>query len=206
MATKATTPATLRQLLLQLAQHHVGLADKAEEALHDATGRYFSSKPDLDAAGARVRSGISEDRGAVRKVERMATGLKDAVVSLSIHARLAIGEASEAPLGTLTIGLEGLLRAIPTALQQLKDEKDKPGDYHLNVWAYEVAIVLRDVLHITPACTRYLGPGAHGRGGAAYAQLLQEAHQLISARSLDFGRLTDAGLTLLDDPTGDLAK
>ena len=206
MASPGTTPASLRKLLLDLAQQDAGLADRAEVELQAATDRYFASKPYADSTGARSRPGISEDRAAVRKVGRKAHDLRQAVEALSAHGRQALSTALEGPLGSATIGLEALLTAIPAALQSLRAEPDKPGDYHLNVWAYEIAIVLRDTLHIAPSATRDDATTQHTRGGAAYARLLQEARLLISSRGIDIGRLIDAGLELLKDPTGDGVK
>jgi len=206
VASTVATPASLYQLLVELAQQDTGLADRALAQLDEATGRYLSSKPDLDANGNKIRSGISRDRTAVRKLEEKATELQEAVNALSIHARLTLGSAMEAPIGTLTIGLEALSKAIPEAVRRLQAEKNKPGDHQLRVWAYEVAVVLRDVLRIAPSATRDDASTQHARGGAAYARLLQEARLLISSRSIDIGRLIDAGLTLLKDPTGDEVK
>lgn len=203
MTAKATQPA-LRALLLELAKQDAALATKAENALREATERYRSSKPDIDPAGEPYRSGVSADRAAVRKVLKKATELQQAVGNLSIHARHVLGEAMEAPLGTLTGGLESLLQQIPDAMARLQEEKDKAGDYFLSVWAYEVALVLRDILGIEPSATREDEDGRHARGGAAYARLLRHAHALISRRSLDYKRLLDAGLKLLKNPSGDL--
>ena len=203
MPPDSTTPSALRQLIFELAANDTGLADRTEAALLEATKKYFSSQPYIDAAGHRSRPGIAEDRAAVRKVRQKASELQDAIASMSVHARHAVAAAMNAPLGTLTIGLEALSNAAPQAVSQLQAEKDKAGDHHLNVWAYDVAVVLRDVLQIKPSATRDDGSTRRVRGGAAYARVLRETHMLISSRSLDTARLIDKGLKLLKNPRGD---
>lgn len=203
MATTTALPASLRTLLLELAQQDSGLADRAQAALQAATERYFYSKPYVESSGKRFLPGVSEDRASVRKVGQKAAQLQQAVEALTARGRQALSTALEAPLGSATIGLEALLKAMPAAAKCLQDEPDKLGDYHLKVWAYEVGVVLRDVLAIPPTATRDDPSAQHIKGGAAYARLLQEARLLISSRSVDIGRLIDAGLALLRDPTGD---
>lgn len=196
------TPVALEALLLDFARRDTALAEKALQALLDATRRYEDARQYLNVDGGLVVQGIAQDRASLRALGRNVMNLQNAFSNLSVHARMALGSHLNAPLGTVTRPLDDLSRAIEAASGDLDMEMDKPGDYHLKAWACEVAVVLREVLGIEPSTTRENAKGTHPRGGASYARLLREAYPLISTRGIDLPRLQDAGLTLLRDPDG----
>ena len=102
-------------------------------------------------------------------------------------------------------GIAQVYQSIEPALAALSDQPNKPNDHHLTVWAYEVALVLRDVLEVRPASTRVSNPLVTGtRGGAAYGRLLAASLPLVVVQHVDVDRLIAAGLKLLKDPAGDV--
>jgi hypothetical protein len=202
MSTAAYTG--LADLVLVLAKGNAALADQALRALTDAADRYHAPAPAIDAEGHRTGKSVSASRNAVRRVGERLRGLQDALAAMPFDAMATVLMALGRPLGAVNGILRDLATAVDTARSELDHQPNKPPDYRLTVWAYEVALVLRDILGVRPTATRVSSPLVTGaRGGAAYGRLLAAALPLVVAQHVDVDRLIGAGLKLLKNPTGD---
>ena len=205
MITVAIMPAPLRALVLELADQNTILTDRALAALTQAAGNYRASLTLVDTEGRRSRPASKASRRAVRRVRDKLGALQHAIATLPVVALASLSTALNNPLGAVTVPMQTLADAIEPALAALSDQPNKPNDHHLTVWAYEVALVLRDVLEVRPASTRVSNPLVTGtRGGAAYGRLLAASLPLVVVQHVDVDRLIAAGLKLLKDPAGDV--
>ena len=190
MANETALPAPLRALVLELAAQDSALADRAMAGLAQAADNYRASLPLVNNAGRRSRPAIKASRSAVRRVGDKLRGLQDAMAALPVDALASLSTALDRPLGAVTVPMQTLADAIGPALATLSKQPNKPSDRHLKAWAYEVALVLRDILGIKPVTTRVSDPLVTGaRGGAAYARLLQASLPLILSHTVDLDRL-----------------
>lgn len=193
----------LHSLLQEVAKESDSVSiQNAKDVLIHAVEGYLASKPYSDRAGRRTMPGLRESRQALRRLLGSLEKIDRQLSNLPLKARTAVGEATNAPLGKITLPIREMLTAVPDALQSLESLPNKENDYHRAVLARQVGVVFEDILAMKPTSTRerqLTQNATGGRSGGAYARVLRATLKVAGITSYDSGPLIDAGLRLLKD-------
>ena len=201
LSTRLKSASKLKNLLDRIPQVATEVIPTAVEALMDAADEYTASQLLIDIDGRHSKPGIADARASLLELHRTVCKAEAQYVNLPINAITEVANIHESTLFSLKPNFENILLSIETARYLLLGEPDKPANMHRNVLAYQVAVVFRDILKVTPTFTRAKQlKQINARGGAAYDRVLRATLQIAGVINYDSGPLIAAGLRLLKDP------
>lgn len=206
---RAASAEELKVLLTRIPKVAPDVAHAAAVVLMNAADNYTASQPIVDCKDRRSKPSLAESRSSVAALHKYLSQALEQLTALPLDARMAIGQATNAPLGKMCSDIEQVRKAVEQAMGELSNRPHKTADAARNVLAYEVAVVFRDVLKVKLSSTseKQLTPNmSTGRGGAAYARVLRATLKVAGVTSYDPGPLIKAGLRLLEDPVLPLEK
>ncbi len=193
----------LKKVLTSIPQIDPGMVQTAADELMNAADDYMASQPIVDPQGRRSKPNLAEARASVASLHRHLAKTLEQLSALPLDARMAIGQATNAPLGKMRSDIGQVRQGVEKALIELSARPHKIADAARNVLAYQVAVVFRDILNLKPTSTSEKQLTANmstARGGAAYARVLRATLQAAGVTTYDPGPLITAGLCLLKDP------
>ena len=203
LAKRLASTDALKTVLTSILKVDPDVVPTAADALMNAADDYMSSQPIVDPKGRRSKPNLAEARASVAALHKNLAKAQEQLSTLPLDARMAIGRATNAPLGKLRSDIEQVRQAVENALVDLAAHPHKVADTARNVLAYRVAVVFRDVLKVKPTSTSDKQLTANmttARGGAAYARVLRATLKAAGVVNYDQGLLITAGLALLKDP------
>lgn len=197
------------------------------EAIENYKNRFYIVSQDAHGHKLRTRPGIADTRKCLEGLKTKLHAAQNFASAMLPGAINLFCDEYGQPLGKLLKQLEEAIQAVEKALTAARHHPDQEKNNDLIILAYNVAIVMQDFLRITPTSTRDTAENVNfTKGGAVYARLLRGILDLagFNVRSKprkqseqselgdkDLGRLIDAALRLLKDPslprnypTGDL--
>jgi hypothetical protein len=189
----------LRQLLLHLTNNDEEKAAAALQRLSVVANEYRQSFFVRESNGRGSRPSVAEARREMKRVSDRVAALRTALQSLPVDAMAAFSKAANEPIGAAQARLAELADVASKATLALKARPDKSADAHRLVLAYEVAVIVRDVLKLKPASTRESDQITGAGKGAAYSRVLRHTLALAGVYNVDVPQLIDHGLRLLKD-------
>jgi hypothetical protein len=203
LAKRTESADALKALLTSISKVDPDVVPTAADALMTAADDYMASQPIVAPKGRRSKSNLAKARASVASLHKHLTKAQEQLSTLPLDARMAIGQATNAPLGKMRSDIEQVRHAVEYALIDLAAQPHKVADADRNVLAYRVAVVFRDILKVKPTSTSDKQLTANmttARGGAAYARVLRATLKAAGVVNYDQGPLITAGLALLKDP------
>lgn len=203
MAKRIASADALQTVLTSIAKVDPDVVPTAADALMNAADDYMASQPIVDSKGRRSKPNLAEARASVTALHKQLAKAHEQVSALPLDARMAIGRATNAPLGKMQSDIAQVRQAVENALADLSAHPHKVADAARNVLAYRVAVVFRDILKVKPTSTsdkQLTANMSTARGGAAYARVLRATLKAAGVLNYDPGPLITAGLALLKDP------
>lgn len=183
----------LRDVLLQHADTE--RAEKAVMHLLKAIDHYRQGKPIVDQDGRREALTLA---GARTKIERLralaASGDMEAVMAGIRDPEVLphVARARGGPIGSVTPQTVGRLLREAEASLAVQARRGRPDDYHRDVLAHDVALVVRDVL------SAEINVGK-GRGAGTYYKVLGATFETAGILVSDALPWAEAGRAMLED-------
>lgn len=201
LAKRIASADTLKTVLTNIPKVDPEVVQTAADELMNAADDYMASQPLVDPKGRRSKSNLAEARASVAALHKHLAKAQEQLSDLSLDARAAIGQATNAPIGKMLSDIEEVRKAIQIALKALSARPHKVADAARNILAYQVAVVFTDILKKTPSSARAEQlKEKNPRGGAAYDRVLRATLKAAGVTNYDSGPLITAGLRLLRDP------
>lgn len=196
---------------LQSIEGQVLSALEAEDMLPESEQGKTLAVRELTEAVDDYRRHLDPEVATQRKeLKALANAISDALdkfENLSPQSLRLYCNAANAPKGAVTTPLCEALIAAQIALTDAITLPNKTPNSTLNVLAYQVARVMRDILGIQPASTRDITEFYVGSlGGGAYTRLLRQVIAIAGeSPPKDLYPLVSRALDLIKNPRGDFA-
>ena len=191
----------LKNLLATIPNVAPGSILTAVDTLMDAADQYKASQPLVDVDGRHSKPGLADARTSLLELHKTMCRAEAQYLSLPINAITAMAHTRDSTLYSLKPDFADIFLSIETARYLLLSEPDKQTNTDRNNLAYQVAVVFRDILKVTPTSTRAKQlKQINARGGAAYDRVLRATLKIAGVINYDSGPLITAGLRLLNDP------
>ena len=200
LSTRLKSASTLKNLLIRIPKVATAEIPTAVKALMDAADEYTASQLLINVDGRHSKPGIADARASLLDLHKTVCKAEAQYFNLPINAITTVANIHESTLFSLKPDFENILLSIETARYLLLSEPDKPVNIDRNILAYQVAVVFRDILKVTPTSTRAKQLKIiNARGGAAYDRVLRATLKVAGVNNYDSEPLIAAGLRLLKD-------
>ena len=202
--TRRTRQAPLRAVLVSISKAKPEIIDTALSQLEAAIDDYrVYSKPLREEGGRPKGFSVAQTRKELASLAKVLNEALAAYERLSPPAIALLSDQIAPSKRVRAAQLSDTATAAQHALLAAKNLPDKQPDIHRRVLAMQVAVVIRDTLHVEPVTTRHTHVQQYGtKGGAAYSRVLEQVLKLAVGTSTDLEKMITAGLKLLKDPTG----